>query len=73
MASNSEALAQSSAFGRGRRRGTCNEDGGSDQNALVDSDETQPPSQPLEQTSHGSSDVMGNPTALLVLSPEGLW
>jgi len=47
MASNSQPVAQSSIFGRGRQRGTCGEDGGS-QNDLVDLDEAQPPSQPLD-------------------------
>ena len=65
-----------SIFGRDRRRGSFAE------GALVDSDETQPPSQPLDHPvishderliSHGSSDATGNPGASEVLSPEGLW
>ena len=74
MAFDSQVLLQSSIFGRDRRRGTCDEDGGR-YDGLIDSDETQPPSQPLDQTilCHGSSDTTENPTTLQVLSPEGLW
>ena len=62
-------------FGRDRRRGALAE------GTLVDSDETQAHSQPLDQAlishddkiiSHVSSDAMGNPGALEVLCPEGL-
>ncbi|KAJ8435544.1 hypothetical protein Cgig2_034115 [Carnegiea gigantea] len=57
---NSQILCRS-IFGRDRRRGTIGEDRES-QNALVDSDEMQPLSQPLDHVmiTHGSSDAMGN-------------
>lgn len=75
MASDSQ-VRSGSMFGRDRRRGSLAE------GTLVDSDETQPPSQPLDQAlishddriiSHASSDATGNPGALEVLCPEGLW
>ncbi|KAJ8424917.1 hypothetical protein Cgig2_027313 [Carnegiea gigantea] len=61
MASDSQIQSRS-IFGRDRRRGTIGED---TQNALIDSDETQPPSQPLDHAMiiHGTSDAMGNPGA----------
>jgi len=71
MASDSQIQSRS-IFGRDRRRGTIGED---TQNALVDSDGTQPLSQPLDHAmiTHGSSDAMGNPGAREVLSPKSLW
>ncbi|KAJ8447057.1 hypothetical protein Cgig2_025434 [Carnegiea gigantea] len=63
MASDSQ-IPSHSIFGRGRRRGAIGEDR-EGQNALVDSDEMQPPSQPLDHVmiTHGSFEAMGNPGA----------
>ena len=75
MASDSQ-VQPSSMFERDRRRGTFAE------GTLVDSDETQPPAQPLDHPiishddriiSHASSDATGNSGALEVLCPKGLW
>ena len=73
MESNSQ-LGSGSRFGRDRQRGTGGEDR-ERQIGVVDSDETLPPSQPLDQlmTQYGSSDATGNPNAKEILSPEGLW
>ena len=75
MASDSQ-VRSGSMFGRDRQRGAFPE------GTLVDSDETQPPSQPLDQAlishddriiSHASSDTTGTSGALEVLCSEGLW
>jgi len=72
MASDSQ-IGSGSIFGRDRRRKTCENRKG--QNGLIDSDEIQPPSQPVdhEMVLCGSSDAMGNPSAKEVLSLEDLW